>query len=33
LTKKSPKRKRSLRQSQLIDKSNKKMLKLLMPNG
>ncbi|MBW2608402.1 MAG: 50S ribosomal protein L35 [Deltaproteobacteria bacterium] len=33
LTKKTTKRKRSLRQSQIIDKSNKKELKLLLPNG
>jgi len=33
LTKKTTKRKRSLRQSQLIDKSNQKELKLLLPNG
>ncbi len=33
LTKKSRKRKRSLRQSQLIDKTNVKELKLLLPNG
>lgn len=33
LTKKSRKRKRSLRQSQITDKTNVKELKLLMPNG
>ncbi|NNK84557.1 MAG: 50S ribosomal protein L35, partial [Desulfobacterales bacterium] len=33
LTKKTTKRKRSLRQRQIIDKSNKKELKLLLPNG
>ncbi len=33
LTKKSRKRKRSLRQSQLIDKTNVKELKLMLPNG
>ena len=33
LTKKTTKRKRSLRQSQLTDKSNKKALRLLLPNG
>ena len=33
LTKKTRKRKRSLRQSQIIDKSNKKNVKLLLPNG
>ena len=33
LTKKSTKRKRSLRQSQIISKSDRKELKLLMPNG
>lgn len=33
LTKKNRKRKRSLRQSQIIDKSNKKNIKLLLPNG
>jgi len=33
LTKKTTKRKRSLRQSQLIDKSNRKEVKLLLPNG
>jgi large subunit ribosomal protein L35 len=33
LTKKTTKRKRSLRQSQLSDKSNKKELKRLLPNG
>ena len=32
LTKKSTKRKRSLRQSQIIDKSNKKAVRLLLPN-
>lgn len=33
LTKKSRKRKRSLRLSQIIDKTNVRELKLLMPNG
>jgi large subunit ribosomal protein L35 len=33
LTKKTTKRKRSLRQSQIIDKSNVKELRLLLPNG
>ena len=33
LTKKTTKRKRSLRQSQLIKKSDKKMVRLLLPNG
>lgn len=33
LTKKTTKRKRSLRQSHLTDKSNQKELKLLLPNG
>ena len=33
LTKKSRKRKRSLRQSQIIDKTNTRQLRLLMPNG
>jgi len=33
LTKKTRKHKRSLRQSQIIDKSNKKNVKLLLPNG
>jgi len=33
LTKKTTKRKRSLRQSQIIDKSNKREVKLLLPNG
>ncbi|MFO7970696.1 MAG: 50S ribosomal protein L35 [Desulfobacterales bacterium] len=33
LTKKTTKRKRSLRQSQLIKKSDKKMVSLLLPNG
>ena len=33
LTKKSTKRKRGLRQSQIIKKSDRKELKLLMPNG
>ncbi|NQT11024.1 MAG: 50S ribosomal protein L35 [Desulfobacteraceae bacterium] len=32
LTKKSSKRKRSLRQGQIIDKSNKKEIRLLLPN-
>jgi len=33
LTKKTTKRKRSLRQSQIVDKSNRKELRLLLPNG
>ena len=33
LTKKSSKRKRSLRKDQIIDKSNIKAVKLLLPNG
>ncbi len=33
LTKKTTKRKRALRQSQIIDKTNVKALKLLLPNG
>ena len=33
LTKKTRKRKRVLRQSHIIDKTNKKALKLLLPNG
>jgi large subunit ribosomal protein L35 len=33
LTKKSTKRKRSLRQSQIIDKTNMKEVRLLLPNG
>ncbi|WP_373499965.1 50S ribosomal protein L35 [Desulfococcus sp.] len=33
LTKKTRKRKRSLRLSQIIDKTNVRELKLLMPNG
>jgi large subunit ribosomal protein L35 len=33
LTKKTTKRKRSLRQRQLIKKSDKKMVSLLLPNG
>ena len=32
LTKKNTKRKRSLRQGQIIDKSNKKEVRLLLPN-
>ena len=32
LTKKTRKRKRSLRKSQIVDKSNKKNVKLLLPN-
>ncbi len=32
LTKKTTKRKRSLRQGQIIDKSNKKAVRLLLPN-
>ncbi len=33
LTKKSRKRKRALRQSQILDKTNIKEIKLLLPNG
>lgn len=33
LTKKSTKRKRSLRQGQIIDKTNKKEIRLLLPNA
>ena len=33
LTKKSRKRKRSLRKSHIIDKSNMKEVRLLLPNG
>jgi len=33
LTKKTTKRKRALRQGQLADKSNRRTLKLLLPNG
>jgi len=33
LTKKTTKRKRGLRKSQLIKKSDKKMVRLLLPNG
>jgi large subunit ribosomal protein L35 len=33
LTKKTTKRKRGLRKSQLIKKSDKKMVSLLLPNG
>ncbi|MBW2055101.1 MAG: 50S ribosomal protein L35 [Deltaproteobacteria bacterium] len=33
LTKKTTKRKRGLRQTQLIKKSDKKMVSLLLPNG
>jgi len=33
LTKKTTKRKRSLRQRQLVKKSDKKMISLLLPNG
>jgi large subunit ribosomal protein L35 len=33
LTKKSRKRKRSLRKSRIIDKTNMRELRLLMPNG
>lgn len=33
LTKKSTKRKRTLRKSHIIDKTNMKELKLLLPNG
>ena len=33
LTKKSTKRKRSLRKSHIIDKTNAKSIRLLLPNG
>jgi len=33
LTKKSTKRKRGLRQTQILDKSNRKEVRLLLPNG
>ena len=33
LTKKTTKRKRSLRKKQLVDKVNRKGIKLLLPNG
>jgi large subunit ribosomal protein L35 len=33
LTKKTTKRKRALRQSQIIKQSDRKMVKLLLPNG
>jgi large subunit ribosomal protein L35 len=33
LTKKSRKRKRSLRKSQIVDKSNVREIRLLLPNG
>ena len=33
LTKKSTKRKRSLRQGHIIDKTNEKEIRLLLPNG
>jgi len=33
LTKKTTKRKRRLRQSQIVDKTNRKSIKLLLPNG
>jgi len=33
LTKKSTKRKRYLRQSQIVDNTNRKEIKLLLPNG
>jgi large subunit ribosomal protein L35 len=33
LSKKTTKRKRSLRKSQLVDKSNAKGIRLLLPNG
>lgn len=33
LTKKTTKRKRSLRRSHIIDKTNNKEIKLLLPNG
>ena len=33
LTKKTTKRKRSLRKSQIVDKTNVKQIRLLLPNG
>lgn len=33
LTKKTTKRKRSLRKSQIVDKTNAKSIRLLLPNG
>jgi large subunit ribosomal protein L35 len=33
LTKKTTKRKRSLRKSRIVDKTNAKTIKLLLPNG
>ena len=33
LTKKTTKRKRGLRKSQIVDKTNRKEIKLLLPNG
>jgi len=33
LTKKTTKRKRGLRKSHIVDKTNRKALKLLLPNG
>jgi len=33
LTKKTTKRKRSLRKSQIVDKTNRKVIKQLLPNG
>ncbi|MBW2437492.1 MAG: 50S ribosomal protein L35 [Desulfobacterales bacterium] len=33
LTKKTTKRKRALRKSRIVDKSNAKAIKLLLPNG
>ncbi|MEJ2222475.1 MAG: 50S ribosomal protein L35 [Desulfobacterales bacterium] len=33
LTKKTTKRKRSLRKSQIVDKTNAKQIRLLLPNG
>jgi large subunit ribosomal protein L35 len=33
LTKKTTKRKRGLRQRQIVDKTNRKKIKLLLPNG
>jgi large subunit ribosomal protein L35 len=33
LTKKTTKRKRSLRKSRIVDKTNAKAIKLLLPNG
>ena len=33
LTKKTTKRKRGLRQSRIVDKTNRKLIHLLLPNG